>query len=222
LFLDEIGDMPPVLQPKLLRFLQEGTVERLGSHQVRTVDVRVVAATHRDLGLMVEQGSFREDLFYRINVFPIDVPPLRERPEDVVALAHLALDRMSQRLGIRAKLSPRALEELRQYAWPGNVRELLNVLERAVLLSSGGTIDTVELPQRSRAGSPDEGRAGNAAAGERAQEGVVSLSDAVAGAERAAIQAALEHTGHNKAQAARLLGISVRTLFYKLEKLGLR
>jgi transcriptional regulator with GAF, ATPase, and Fis domain len=212
LFLDEIGDMPPTLQPKLLRVLQEGTVERLGSNVAREVDVRVVAATHQDLDALVKDGRFREDLFYRINVFPIAVPPLRERPTDIEALARDALARFAQRLGTEAKLSPGALARLERYRWPGNVRELLNVLERAVLLSGGGTIDDIQLPRPEADDAPK-------ASGD---DGVIPLSDAVARAERAAIQAALERTGDNKAAAARLLGVSVRTLFYKLDKLGLK
>ena len=207
LFLDEIGDMPPPLQPKLLRVLQEGTVERLGSNVTRKVDVRIVAATHQDLAALVRDGRFREDLFYRINVFPIHVPPLRERPEDVDVLAHHALARFGERLGTHATVSADAMASLRGRSWPGNVRELMNVLERAVLLSEDGSIERIEPPA-------DAARSG-------AGDGVLPLSDAVARAERAAIQAALERTGDNKAQAAKLLGVSVRTLFYKLEKLGL-
>ncbi|MCG6987442.1 MAG: sigma-54 dependent transcriptional regulator [Gemmatimonadetes bacterium] len=216
LFLDEIGDMPAALQPKLLRVLQGGTVERLGSNATRRVDVRVVAATHRDLASLVRDGRFREDLFYRINVFPIDIPPLRERPEDVEALAVAALARFTERMGTRATLGPEAVGRLQAYSWPGNVRELMNVVERAVILAGGtGVIDDLELPRQiflhRDAEAPDGGA-----------PGVRPLSDAVAAAERAAIVAALERTGDNKAQAARLLGISVRTLFYKIEKLDLR
>ncbi|MGD2047179.1 MAG: sigma-54 dependent transcriptional regulator [Gemmatimonadota bacterium] len=211
LFLDEIGDMPAALQPKLLRVLQEGAVERLGSSTPREVDVRIVAATHQDLDALVRDGRFREDLYYRINVFPIEVAPLRERPEDLPALAEQALARLAARLGTAARLAPAALESLTSYPWPGNVRELINVLERAVLLSRGGTIETVDLPSRTPR-SANEAKTGE----------VVALSDAVSRAERLAIQAALERTGDNKAQAARLLGVSVRTLFYKLEKLGLK
>jgi len=211
LFLDEIGDMPLALQPKLLRVLQEGTVERLGSHVSRTVDVRVVAATHQDLPRLVREGRFREDLYYRVHVIPIHIPPLRDRPEDVEALARHTLGAIGERLGVRATLSSPAMAQLRGHRWPGNVRELRNVLERAVLLSGGGVIGSLDLPA---------GAGGPVAAGPAGQ--VVSLSDAVATAERAAIKAALERTGDNKAQAARLLGISVRTLFYKLEKLGLQ
>jgi two-component system response regulator AtoC len=212
LFLDEIGDMPPSLQPKLLRVLQEGAVERLGSNVSRPVDARIIAATHRDLSALVADGRFRQDLYYRINVFPIHVPPLRERPEDVEALAHHALARFGERLGMHAKLSERAVGALRGHAWPGNVRELMNVLERAVLLSQDAVIDHVELPAAGSGGS----------GGTPGDGSVLALSDAVARAERAAIQAALERTGDNKAQAAKLLGVSVRTLFYKLDKLGLK
>ncbi len=212
LFLDEIGDMPTNLQPKLLRVLQEGSLERLGSNVARSVDVRVVTATHRDLAALVRDGRFREDLFYRINVFPIHVPPLRERPEDIEPLARHALARFAERLGTHATLAPSALDALRAYPWPGNVRELLNVLERAVLLSRDARITEVELPAASSSAGPVGSGGGSA---------VLALSDAVARAERAAIEAALERTGDNKAQAAKLLGVSVRTLFYKLEKLGL-
>jgi DNA-binding NtrC family response regulator len=211
LFLDEIGDMPTALQPKLLRVLQEGSIERLGSNRTRTVDVRIVAATHQDLSRLVREGRFREDLFYRINVFPIHVAPLRERPEDVEALATEALAQFGARLGVRPSLAPAAVQQLLAYRWPGNVRELRNVLERAVLLSGGEIIRSIEMP-----GEGPDAR-GEDAGGDR----VLPLSDAVARAERSAIQAALARTGDNKAQAARLLGVSVRTLFYKLEKLGL-
>jgi transcriptional regulator with GAF, ATPase, and Fis domain len=210
LFLDEIGDMPLSLQPKLLRVLQEGTVERLGSNTARVVDVRVVTATHRDLPSLVRDGRFREDLFYRINVFPVHIPPLRERPEDIEPLVGHILGHFAQRLGVRARLAPKAMERLRSYAWPGNVRELRNVLERAVLLSTDGHIEDVDLAGPAQGGgAPPAG------------DGPQLLSEAVSRAERAAILAALERTGDNKAQAAKLLGVSVRTLFYKIEKLGL-
>jgi DNA-binding NtrC family response regulator len=212
LFLDEIGDMPATLQPKLLRVLQEGTVERLGSNVARSVDVRVIAATHQDLATLVKEGRFREDLYYRINVFPIHIPPLRQRSEDIEPLANRALEGFAERIGMRARLSQAALDTLRSYAWPGNVRELMNVLERALLLSRGGVIEDIALPESPATRPPGA---------PLPDTDVVALSDAVARAERAVIQAALERTGDNKAQAAKLLGISVRTLFYKLEKLGL-
>lgn len=211
LFLDEIGDMPSSLQPKLLRVLQEGSVERLGSNVARSVDVRILAATHQDLPVLVRDGRFREDLYYRINVFPIHIPPLRDRPEDVAVLARAMLARFGERLGTSATLGAEALDQLRSYRWPGNVRELRNVLERAVLLAGGGVIEGVDLPVE-----------GGDVNGAPAEDGVLPLNLVVARAERDAIQDALRRTGDNKAQAARLLGISVRTLFYKLEKLDLK
>jgi two-component system, NtrC family, response regulator AtoC len=210
IFLDEIGDMPLAMQAKLLRVLEDHTVERLGSGVPRKVDVRVVAATHQDIAARVAGGDFREDLYYRINVFPIHLPPLRERPDDIAPLAEAILDRFEGTLGVRARLADTALRTLEAYAWPGNVRELTNVLERAVLTSPAGIIESVELSAT--------GRGGEAFA---ETEVVRPLGDAVALAEREAIERALERTGDNKAQAARLLGISVRTLWYKLEKLGL-
>ena len=212
LFLDEIGDMPLGMQPKLLRVLQEGAIERLGSNVTRNVNVRIVAATHQDLARLVRERRFREDLYYRINVFPIVVPPLRARIEDIEPLSRAALQRFAARLGVQARLTPAAIEQLNSYRWPGNVRELMNVLERAVLLSENGVIEHVNLPTAE--GSPGAPLSD--------ADDLLPLSRAVAEAERAAIAAALERTGDNKAQAARLLGISVRTLWYKLDKLGMR
>ncbi|HET7462150.1 MAG TPA: sigma-54 dependent transcriptional regulator [Longimicrobium sp.] len=211
LFLDEIGDMPAAMQAKLLRALQEGTIERLGSNAVRRVDVRVVAATHRDLERMVAEGAFRADLYYRLNVFPIHVPPLRERKDDVAPLAARAVERFAGRLGRRVRLAPDAVSRLEAYDWPGNVRELNNVLERAVLLARGEVIEAGDLPApgpRADAPPPSAGRP-------------LTLRAAVERAEREAIAAALRHTGDNKARAAALLGVSVRTLWYKLERFGM-
>ena len=210
LFLDEIGDMPLAMQAKLLRALQEGSIERLGSNTVRRVDVRIVAATHRDLQARVHEGSFRADLFYRLNVFPIHLPPLRERREDVDPIAARAVERFGARMGRRVRISPAALAALRAYDWPGNVRELQNVLERAVLLARGDVIDTLDLP--ARAASPP-----SVAAPGRPE----TLRAAVERAEREAIEAALRFTGDNKSRAAELLGVSTRTLWYRLERLGM-
>ncbi len=221
LFLDEIGDMPPAMQPKLLRALQEGTLQRLGSNVNRRVDVRIVTATHQDLPTLLESGRFREDLYYRIAVFPIHVPPLRERPEDVGPLVEQALARFGARIGRSVRLDERVLPRLETYPWPGNVRELMNVVERAVLLAGDGVVDDVPLP---RGGPATAGPATPRAPGQEAEDAgePVSLADAVAAAERAAIRDALARTGDNKAAAARLLDVSVRTLWNKLEKLGLR
>jgi transcriptional regulator with PAS, ATPase and Fis domain len=141
LFLDEIGDMPLALQPKLLRALQEQEVEPLGSNQVRKIDVRVIAATSRDLGAMVAEGRFRADLFYRLNVLPIRLPPLRERLDDIEALADALLDDIARRSGLPARnLSAQALEVLSSQCWAGNIRELRNVLEQAALMTDDAVV----------------------------------------------------------------------------------
>jgi formate hydrogenlyase transcriptional activator len=142
LFLDEVGEIPLELQPKLLRVLQEQEFERLGSSRTIKVDVRVVAATNRDLVQMVQEQSFRDDLYYRLNVFPIHLPPLRERPEDIPALVRYFVDRFAQRMKRQIDvIAHEALEAMQQCAWPGNIRELANVIERAVILSPGPTLD---------------------------------------------------------------------------------
>ena len=227
LFLDEIGDMPLAMQAKLLRVLQERTVERLGSGAVRHVDVRLLAATHRDLDALVERGGFRSDLYYRLAVVPISLPPLRERREDIRDLTLLAVGRFARRSGREIELTSEALDRLTEYHWPGNVRELYNVLERAVLLSNGTVLDADafdDLPP-----SPaDAGEAARRAEGRTAQAGGVTAPDTVsplatvvARAEREAIQGALAATADNKTRAAELLGVSVRTLWYKIQKLGI-
>jgi two-component system response regulator HydG len=147
IFLDEIGDIPPATQVRLLRVLQEGEIKRVGSADSVRVDVRVIAATHRDLPKLVKSGKFREDLFYRLNVIAIPLPSLRERIEDVPLLAHHFLRRYSDRLGKKVKtLAPEAIELLGAYRWPGNVRELENAIERAVVLCRGDTVTQGDLP----------------------------------------------------------------------------
>ena len=141
LFLDEVGDIPPEVQPKLLRALQQREFERLGSTRTQRVDVRVIAATNRDLEQLIVEGSFRQDLYYRLNVFPVQVPPLRERPEDIPALVHHFLSKFARRLKRRITTIPTAtMDALRNAVWPGNIRELENVIERAVILSSGAEL----------------------------------------------------------------------------------
>ncbi len=229
LFLDEIGDMPQAMQAKLLRALQEGTVERLGSHVLRRVDVRIVSATHRDLPSMIDAGDFRADLYYRLNVFPIHVPPLRDRPRDVAPLALRAVERFAGREGRAVRLDDAAVRRLEAYAWPGNIRELNNILERAVILAPGDVLGADDLPglPPGAAGEPDpagarggESDARDAGAGPGAP--VETLESAVDRAERQAIRAALAATNDNKTKAAELLGVSVRTLWYKLDRLGMR
>ena len=208
-FLDEIGDMPHPMQAKLLRVLQEGSVERLGANRVRRVDVRVLSATHRNLEALVEAGGFRKDLFYRLNVVPIHVPPLRERTEDIRPIATALVEAHSRRLGRDVRLSESLLQRLERHPWPGNVRELNNILERAVLLADSEVLKEVDLP------SPGAAPRGP---GDRRPE---TLKVAVDRAEREAILAALKWTGDNKTRAAELLGVSVRTLWYKIRGLGL-
>ena len=148
LFLDEIGDMPMPMQVKLLRVLQERTYERVGSNKTLTTDVRVIAATHRDLEQQITEGRFREDLFYRLNVFPIEIPALRERPEDIPLLIHELIMRIEHENRGTVRLTPAAIRSLCQYPWPGNVRELANVVERLVILFPYGTVNFDDLPEK--------------------------------------------------------------------------
>jgi transcriptional regulator with GAF, ATPase, and Fis domain len=151
LFLDEIGDLPLDLQVKLLRVLQEGQCERLGSTTTLTVNVRIIAATNRDLAQAVQEGKFREDLYYRLHVFPITVPPLRERREDVPLLVWAFVQEFSRSMGKTIEAIPRrTMQALQEYPWPGNIRELSNVIERAMILSIGPTL-CVEVPARAGA-----------------------------------------------------------------------
>ena len=213
LFLDEIGDMAYPLQAKLLRVLQEGVIERIGSNKRITLDVRVLSSTHRDLSAGIRAGTFREDLYYRLNVFQVHLPPLRERRGDISHLAAFFLARFCQELGKPVPaLAPTTCQLLEQYPWPGNVRELQNVMERAAVLTSGPEIEAgffrLLLPQDD-AMVPD-------AAGE-----TFALEPAVEELERKLILRALMVADDNKAQAARLLGVSERTLWYKLKRYGL-
>lgn len=214
LFLDEIGEMPLPLQSKLLRALQQGEVQRVGADAAITVDVRVLAATNRDLREEVAQKRFREDLYFRLNVISIEVPPLRNRGEDIPVLAAHFLERFASRnrKNIRG-FSPQALSCLLRYSWPGNVRELENAVERAVILCNGDLITERELPAVVTGPVPVE---------ERVAEGEISLAglplDEV---ERRAIEETLHQTGDNKSEAARRLGITRATLHNKLRKYGL-
>jgi two-component system response regulator AtoC len=212
LFLDEIGDLPMSLQAKLLRVLQDGEVRRVGDAQSRQVDARVVAATARDLEADVRAGHFREDLFYRLNVVGIRLPPLVERPEDVPPLIRGLLAGHASRMGVSVPLiEPDAMRALLDYAWPGNVRELQNALERALVLAVGGRIGTDALPPAVL---------GAARSLTIPAADALSLKQRADAAELEAIREALRRTGGNRREAASLLGISVRTLFYKLRSLG--
>ncbi len=154
IFLDEIGELPPELQPKLLRVLQDGEFERIGSSQTMTVDVRVIAATNRDLEAEVQAGRFRQDLFYRLNVFPLSVPPLRERPDDIPLLVHNFVKKCNKKLGKQIdQIPPFTMKQLKDYSWPGNIRELENVIERAVILAQDNVL-RVKLPENSSVKTP--------------------------------------------------------------------
>jgi two-component system response regulator AtoC len=227
LFLDEIGEIPVEMQVKLLRAIQEGEIDRVGGIKPITVDVRLIAASNRDLRKEIAAGRFREDLFYRLNVMPIHLPPLRERRTDIPLLAEhfLRIHAVRFRKPV-TQLSPDALEALVNYAWPGNIRELENVVERCVLLSDGDTIRLRDLAPEVRAAAPgaaagdddddgDESAAGAGGLKEQVREATVRL-------EREMIVRALAQTGHNVTQTARLLKISRKSLQIKMKELGLR
>jgi two-component system response regulator AtoC len=209
LFLDEIGDMAQPLQAKLLRVLQEGVIEPVGSNRRVTIDVRIVSSTNRDLRSGIRDGAFREDLFYRLNVFQVHLPPLRERREDIGDLANAFLAQFAKELGKPPLfVANEALQALERYGWPGNVRELRNVMERAAVLAAPG-----EVPQSLiRSLLPEEGLSGSLD---------LNLDRALAETERKVILRALMETKDNKAAAAGLLGIGERTLWTKLKKHGL-
>ncbi|MCK9366279.1 MAG: sigma-54 dependent transcriptional regulator [Metallibacterium scheffleri] len=225
LFLDEVADLPMHMQVKLLRVIQEKAVRPIGAHAEIPVDVRILSATHKDLARLVERGQFRQDLFYRINVIELRVPPLRERREDVPRLTARILERLAADNGMDAppRLQPEALRALLDYAFPGNVRELENILERAVALCDNGSIERSDL-MLMPAGTPANGGAGSAAidpATAAADPGPQSLDDMITGLEREKIMQTLQKTRYNKTAAARELGITFRALRYKLKKLGI-
>jgi two-component system NtrC family response regulator len=210
LFLDEIGDLPRNTQVKLLRVLQEQAFERLGGARTIRIDVRVIAATNRDLEAMVSRGDFRDDLYYRLNVVSVEVPPLRERREDIPGLVGHFLRRFAAESQAAEKtVSREAMDLLVKYHYPGNVRELENIVHRAVVLSRDTTITTADLPIR-----VGEARAARTGAG-------ASFVERVAEFERALIVEALDAAGGVQTRAARALGMSERHLRYKLKKYGL-
>ncbi len=213
LFLDEVGDLPLHLQPKLLRVLQERSVEPLGGGKPRSVDVRLVTATHRDLLAMVREGRFREDLYYRLNVVPLAVPSLSERPEDILPLAGHFLARFSRENNRKLSFSPAAEERMLAHSWPGNVRELQNCVERAVVLAPNETINAADLFGAREAGG-----------GGRARTLAVSVLESAVSLEvleAALISEALARSSGNVSQAARMLGVTRRAMQYRAQKLGL-
>jgi two-component system response regulator AtoC len=210
LFLDEIGELPPPLQVKLLRVLQDETVRRLGDTRDTRVDVRIVAATHRDLAKDVKAGRFREDLFYRINVLTLSLPPLRDRREDVPLLVDHFVARNNARLGTHIRgLSSEARRLLLDYGWPGNVRELENTLERAMVLAESEILQATDLPERIREGQ-DPIKA-------QLESGELSIKKTTAVIEEALIRRALQKTRGNRTRAAEVLEISHRALLYKIK-----
>jgi two-component system response regulator AtoC len=212
LFLDEITEMPLPLQAKLLRVLQESAIERLGSNRVVSLDLRLIAASNRDPKEAVREGKLREDLYYRLNVFSIQLPPLREHSEDVAGLVDHFVAKHGEALR-NTRLSAAALTRLTQYGWPGNVRELENMVERALILSGGGLLDQQHFSLDSSAHSAPSSQQGLP---EEAAD--VRLNEAVDKLEARLIEAALTKAGGSKARAAALLDISERALWYKLKK----
>ncbi|MBU5612610.1 sigma-54-dependent transcriptional regulator [Geomonas azotofigens] len=221
IFLDEIGEMDMAMQAKLLRVLQEKSIRRVGAVKDIDIDVRVVAATNRDLLQRIAEKSFREDLFYRLNVFPIHIPPLRERTADIAALAAYFLDDFSRSFGRQFRdVAPEAERLMAQYAWPGNVRELRNVIERICIMRSGPTLLPEYLPQEIRSGQYGDAAAPQPPNPLTIPEGL-GLEEAISGIEKALIEQALEATGGNVLQTAANLKIPRGTLRYKMDKYGL-
>jgi len=205
IFLDEIGEMSPQLQAKLLRVTQNGTFQRVGSNAEIRTDTRILASTNRNLESEVKAGRFREDLFYRLNVVEFQIPPLRERPEDILPLASIFIDEFSQG---QARLSPAVVDSLQRYAWPGNIRELRNAMERAALLSRGGMVLPEHLPARVQTATAKPAVMVEPSEARRLEE-----------IEHEAMVDALKQHNYNRTEAAKALGISRRTLVYKLQRL---
>ncbi|HYO60040.1 sigma-54 dependent transcriptional regulator [Archangium sp.] len=223
LFLDEVGELPPPAQVKLLRVLQEGEIRPVGESRAEKVDVRVIAATLRDLGRLVERGEFREDLYYRLNVVNVRVPPLRERNGDILLLARVFLARFNRELNREPPLrgfSPEAEALLVSYTWPGNVRELENAMERAVLLAEGELILPQNLPERLWSAPPPP-TAPAPTPTRPVPEANLSLKQAIRELEESYIRAALRRTRGNRTRAAEVLEISHRALLYKIKEYGI-
>jgi DNA-binding NtrC family response regulator len=210
LFLDEIGDVPPAIQVKLLRVLQDREFERLGGTRTLKVDVRLIAATNRDLRAALEEGTFREDLYYRLNVVAIDIPPLREHKEDIPALAEFFLEKVARESGKPVRgFTPQAVQRLADFHWPGNVRELENAVERAVTLSTGSVLDAADI----HLDTQPPGGAADAAP-------VLPRGVTLEQWEEEVIREALRRASGNKSQAARSLGLTRNALRYRLSKMG--
>jgi DNA-binding NtrC family response regulator len=229
LFLDEIGNMDPSLQAKLLRVLQEREITRVGANDPVQLDVRIISATNQDLHAAMRRGDFREDLFYRLSVVTIEIPPLRERRQDIPVLAQTLLSRMSERRGLSPKrLSPCAIEALERYEWPGNAREVENTLERALLVATGEEVRVEDLqfappPAQSPAlPSARKGPVGSAAPVESGSGGVPADDLSLSSVEREHVRRVLELTSWHLARTAKLLGIDRKTLWRKIRQYGLK
>jgi transcriptional regulator with PAS, ATPase and Fis domain len=236
IFLDEIGDMSSSMQAKVLRVLQQKEIQKIGSNRIIRVNVRVIAVTNRDLSRMVREGQFREDLLYRLNVFPIAIPPLRERKSDIPQLAQLFLAQCSQGSGKKLMIAPESFEALERHDWPGNIRQLRNAVERAVILCDGdlllpehfGLADTAEAASRStvpqggavvsQCGAPADGVA---AALQGAWGGQEGLRGKIRDLERRAYEDALASCDGNKSKAMQKLGVSRRTFYKRLREFNL-
>jgi sigma-54 specific flagellar transcriptional regulator A len=240
LFLDEIGDMPQGMQVKLLRVLQERTFERVGSNKTQRCDVRIIAATHQNLEAHAQEGKFRADLYYRLNVFPIEIPPLRERPDDVQVIGERFLEGFNKQRGTSTRVSSACFDALRQYAWPGNARELSNLMERLTILHPDEQVGVSQLPDRWRNGasqsaitdeprvpdflfSDDEPSVNDSAdfvLPGLTEEGI-DLKTCLSEMERVLIVQALDLSGGVVAKAAKLLNLQRTTLVEKMRKQGL-
>ena len=213
LFLDEVAELPLAMQVKLLRAIQEKRVRNVGATQEEPVDVRIICATHQKLAELVAAGRFRQDLFYRINVIELAMPPLRQCREDIPLVARAILERLAAQEGTPpARLTEDALEELQRYDFPGNIRELENILERALALTASEEIGAEDLRLSAPAGAPAEAT----------QAGAEALPDYLDSIERKAILEALGKTGFNRTAAAKLLGITFRQLRYRMQRLGIK
>jgi sigma-54 specific flagellar transcriptional regulator A len=239
LFLDEIGDMPQGMQVKLLRVLQERSFERVGSNKTQQADVRIIAATHQDLEAHAKEGKFRADLYYRLNVFPIEIPPLRERPDDVQVIGERFLEGFNKQRGTSTKVSKACFDVLRQYQWPGNARELSNLMERLTILHPDAEVPAKHLPDRWRTGDslssavesprvPDFAFTEESIVEEGSEivlssltEDGIDLKSRMAEIERTLIMQALDLSDGVVAQAAKLLCLQRTTLVEKMRKQGL-
>ena len=227
-FLDEIGDMPSVMQVKLLRVLEERVVERVGGTKSIPVDVRLIAATHRDLPARIESGDFREDLYYRLSVFPIDVSPLRERPDDILPLINEFTDRLRAEGAGNLLLTHAAIAALEAYCWPGNVRELVNLIERLVVTNPNGVVDVFDLPRSMTSRNLDVEGVDNDPAMSQAADAAnlppegIDLKAYLAEIEKNLIDQALEESNGVVQHAAKKLGIGRTTLVEKMRRIGQR